>query len=204
VVAGDDFKELGRADAKHPYNQGEKKREWRHKSGLGYVKTHSVHKKCDAKEPCTTCVNKNRGSTCKYEGSRSRGDVPSNSPMPKPKDFLARSDSSEPGSSYPSPFDLFARSSAPLVPWSDGSVAQKTLGVTEWSPRSTGSSFTILPSINFLTIPRPLHTSLSLIPPERVQVSWVAGNDLDMALYVFVIRSLKFSSGLKAWTMVVA
>ena len=43
----------------------------------------------------------------------------------------------------------------------------------------------ILPSTHFQTIPRPLRVPLSLIPPEHMQVSSIAENDLDMTLCVF-------------------
>jgi len=46
------------------------------------------------------------------------------------------------------------------------------------------SSFTVLPSIHLQAIHRPLRISLSLIPPERVQVSSITGGDFDMSLYV--------------------
>ena len=61
---------------------------------------------------------------------------------------------------------------------------KKTPGAMEYPPRSTASSFTILPSVHFQTVPHPLPLPLSDIPPERLQVSWVSGNDLDMTLYV--------------------
>jgi hypothetical protein len=154
----------------------------------GNVRAYIVHKKCDARQPCTTCVNKNRGTACKYEGSRSSGNVPPTPPMSQSEDALAGSGSSESGSSR-------SLEKVDLVPLSDVSVVQKTLDVAEWLPRSTGSSFTILPSVHFRAIPRPLHIPLSFIPPERVQISWVSGNDLDMTLCVFSLRFLKFSSG---------
>ena len=72
-----------------------------------------------------------------------------------------------------------------LRPSSDVSAARHIHATTEYLPRSTVSSFTVLPSIHFRTIPRPLRVPLSLIPPERVQVSSVAEGDLDMTLYVF-------------------
>jgi len=50
----------------------------------------------------------------------------------------------------------------------------------ECASRPVRSPFTILPSIHFSKIPRPLRMPLSLIPPERVQVSCVSWSDLDM------------------------
>jgi hypothetical protein len=175
------------------------------------VRVYFVHKKCDARQPCTTCVNKNTGAACEYEGSRSCGYTPPNPPTPQSKNALAGSGSSEFGSSGSSSVGSHERPSSPpnrfergppppilekvdrvLPP--GGSVVQTALDVTEWSPRSTGTSFKILPSIHFRAIPRPLRMPLSLIPPERVQVSRATGSDLDMALYVFSLRVRKFSS----------
>lgn len=135
---------------------------------------------------------------CRYEGSRSSG----KRPTPRPKDVLVWSDSKESGPSHSLPLDLRGGSSInpgqseretlpPIdekvasAPLSDGSVAADALGVTECPLRPTATSFAILPSISFQTVPRPLRIPLSLVPPERVQVSWVSGSDLDMTLYVF-------------------
>ena len=63
-----------------------------------------------------------------------------------------------------------------------------THGVTECVLRPT-----VLPSIQFRTIPRPLQVPLSLVPPERVQVSPIAGGDLDMTLCVLSVSG--FLSG---------
>ena len=71
-----------------------------------------------------------------------------------------------------------------LDPSSDVSVVQDTHDTTECVPCPLVSYFTVLPSIHFRAIPRLLQVPLSLIPPERVQVSSIAGNDLDMTLYV--------------------
>jgi len=75
-------------------------------------------------------------------------------------------------------------SMAVLGPSSDISVMQHTHDTADYVPRPTVSSFTVLPSIHFRTIPRPLQVPLSLIPPERVQISPIAGGDLDMTLCV--------------------
>jgi hypothetical protein len=187
VLACGYFKGLDGADATHSCDQVGEKSEWRHKLDLRNVMAYIVNKKCDARQPCMTCVDKNKSAACKYEGSRSSGNVPPTPPMSQSKDVLAGSGSNESGSScYLEKVDQ--------IPLSDVSVVQKILDVAEWSPRSTGSSFTILPSIHFRAIPRPLQIPLSFIPPERVQVSWVSGNDRDMTLYVFSLRFLEFSS----------
>lgn len=195
---------------KHSCDQGEKKRESRHKLDPGNVRAHSVHKKCDARQPCTTCANKNRGAACKYEGSRSRDNPPLKPPTPQRKDALAGPDSSESDSSRSPSVDAnekplvppyqSEREIPPLIPGRanpapslDGSL--KGLGIAEWSLCSTESSFTTLPSIHFRAIPRPLGIPLSLIPPERVQVSRFPGSDQDMSLCVFSLRLRKFSSG---------
>jgi len=62
---------------------------------------------------------------------------------------------------------------------------------SECIPHPTVPPFTVLPSVYFRVIPWPLQVPLSLIPPERVQVSPIAGSDLDMTLYVLV-RFLRF------------
>ena len=67
------------------------------------------------------------------------------------------------------------------------SVAQDTTDThdtTECVSRPLVSSFTVLPSIDFRAIPRLLQIPLSLIPPERVQISPITGGDLCMSLYV--------------------
>ena len=77
------------------------------------------------------------------------------------------------------------RSAVELGPSPGVSVVQHTHHATECVPSPTVSSFTVLSSIHFRTIPRPLQIPLSLIPPERVQISPIAGGDLDMTLWVF-------------------
>ena len=64
-------------------------------------------------------------------------------------------------------------------------VVQDIHSTTECVPRPTVSSFTVLPSIHFRRIPRLLPVPFSLIPPERVQISSNAGDDLNMTLCVF-------------------
>ena len=73
----------------------------------------------------------------------------------------------------------------PLGPSPDVSITQKAHDTAKYIPRPIVSSFTVLPSIHFQPIPRPLRPPFSLIPPERVQVSSVAESDLEMTLYVF-------------------
>ena len=79
------------------------------------------------------------------------------------------------------PWELSPRIYNKLVfePLSDVSAAQKLRGATECVPSLSFSYFTVLPSIYF-SIPRPLRVPLSFFSPEHVQVSSVAGNDLDM------------------------
>ena len=47
------------------------------------------------------------------------------------------------------------------------------------------SIFSVLPSLRFHSIPRPLRTSLSLLGPEHFQVSDKTSSELDLALYAF-------------------
>ena len=67
-------------------------------------------------------------------------------------------------------------------PSSGVSVVRNVRATMEHVPRPTVSYITVLPSIHFQTIPRPLQlrVPLSLIPPEHVQISAIAGGDLDM------------------------
>ncbi|KAF9779631.1 hypothetical protein BJ322DRAFT_1168073 [Thelephora terrestris] len=148
--------------------------------------------KCDAELPCATCVKKDRGAACTYDGSRSDNNVtlrPSRSP---PRDVLALalSDSGDPGTSLPPPFDLHERPlTAPeRLLWkysADRSVVKRASGATEYPPSPVVSPLTTLPSTRFQTIPRPLQMPLLDIHPEHAQVSSVALNDMDMILYVF-------------------
>ena len=162
-------------------------------SNPGNVRAHTVCKKCDAKQPCTTCVTKNRGAGCKYaEGSRSSADTPPKPQNCPPKDALpAGSGSSnslslnfsENSSAPPErkPALLILEKAAP-VSSSDTSATEKPLTVVACPLRPVASSFEILPSIHLQTIPQPLRIPFSFIPPERVQVSGNGGSDLDMTL----------------------
>lgn len=73
-----------------------------------------------------------------------------------------------------------------VVPTSlvDASAVKRVPSTPACLPRPAIPSFAILPSVHFQTILRPLSLPLSVIPPERVQISLVAGNDLDMSMYV--------------------
>lgn len=86
-----------------------------------------------------------------------------------------------------------------LGPSSDVLAIHEEPGATKRIPHPTVSSFAILPSIHFQTIPRPLRIPLSFISPEHTQVSGVARRDLDMTLYVVFTVSSVFtgSQGLK-------
>ena len=88
-----------------------------------------------------------------------------------------------------------------LVPPSNVSVVQKIH--VERVPRRNGSSFTVLPSIHFQTIPRPLRVPLSFVPPEYVQLSSVAEDDLAMSLCVF-LRLLNLTGSWKLNRSIVA
>ena len=194
------------------------------------------HKRCDAKQPCTACVNGERGTECTYEPRQrfrptgthvfsvwngSASSPPSvctltsqtsanglsfSEPPTNPPSYITLSIAS--GSASPLPLSLvpYGRPSTPMVqlpqepspcvcdemvPASslDPSAVQR---ITGHVPRPIVSSFTILPSIHFRTIPRPLRVPLSPIPPEHVQVSWTSESDLDMTLYV-CFRLLDFT-----------
>jgi hypothetical protein len=170
-------------------------------SDLGNARAHSTHKKCDAKQPCTTCVSRERGAACTYEIPRSSDNVPPKLPVSPPRvnseasspPLNLRLDSglpravlwSDPG---PDPFyspstNLCERPSTlqlqlewtpspcvldevVLVLPSDASVVEKAPGATKCPSRPVVSSFTIIPSIHFQTIPNPLRIPLSIIPPN--------------------------------------
>ena len=167
-----------------------------------------------------TCLNKNKGAACKYEGSRYSDNTP---PKRPPKDVLVFLDSNESVSSHPLPpnspegpsiqpeqseqdHSPFIHEKVVTDPPSGALVAVRALGVTECPPHSTASSLSILPSIHSQTIPRPLQIPLSFIPPERMQVSWIAGSDMDMRLYVLSHRPRESLStgGLKARSLAAA
>ena len=129
---------------------------------------------------------------------------------PRGLPLLTRPDSTEPVPSLslslasckqpPAPAVRFSRDYLPrmhdkisLSSSSDVSVVQKARDTPNSTQRPTVHSFTALSSTHFQTINRPLWTSLSRIPPEHAQVSGVAGNDLDMKLYVFSPDSYIFT-----------
>ncbi|KAF9779641.1 hypothetical protein BJ322DRAFT_368458 [Thelephora terrestris] len=132
--------------------------------------------RCDAKQPCTTCVERHRTATCTYERSPSIGIVPprplrsrpGKAPLLAPPNSIIHPDPCE----RPPP--------PPRVPSSSVSVITKPRAATECPPSPTVPSLTTLPSICFQTIPRPLSQPLSVIPPERLQVSDASGCGLDM------------------------
>lgn len=51
---------------------------------------------------------------------------------------------------------------------------------------ATIPTLSVLPSLRFLSIPRPLHTSLHLLGPEHFQISDTASSELDLALCAFL------------------
>ena len=57
--------------------------------------------------------------------------------------------------------------------------------------RTTMSIFSPLPSLNLLSIPRPLRTSLSFLGPEHFQVSDTTSSELDLDLALYVLLSLQ-------------
>ena len=159
------------------------------------------------------CVMRDKVALCIYERYRFSRNVPPTPSRSPPGGGLPQSppDSGQADSSHLPPLDPRERSStlpkqpergrSPCIldevvpiPPSGALVVKKVPGAAEYPLPSTVPFFTILPSIHF-QIPCPLPLPFSVIPPERVQVSWVAGNDLDMSLYVFFPWSQKFSWG---------
>jgi hypothetical protein len=147
----------------------------------------SCQQKCDAKQPCTTCLKRDRVAACTYERSRSSANISPRLPRSPTKSskFVyfhhvppdPHERPSTPPERLESPHVL---DEAALVLSPSTSAVEKAHGVTECPPPLITSSLTILPSIHFQRIPRPLPLPLSVIPPERKQVSWVSENDLDM------------------------
>ena len=173
----------------------------------------SPRQKCDAKQPCTACANRNEGVECVYEPRPQRPhlaptfqtsvDTSSGPPTGTPSDVLTLSSFRE--SAFPLfpflpsreqlststaelPQELSPRIHDQVVVGSSSnvSVVQEIHGTMEWAPPPAGFSFTILPSVHFRTIPRPLRVPLPFPPPEYIQVSSIARNDLDMTLCVFI------------------
>lgn len=221
-------------------DQAEEDSEW-FRGLIQRAGTHFTHQRCDGKQPCTTCVNGERGVRCAYEPRQQ-------SRRAKPKALLVSRDSaprplgirtlpSEPSTVgfLSSERPIRPSLDIPLLTWSNSGESDPPLlpplapferpltspshardqVVPDRSPppgalvvrnihdttgcisRPTVSSFTILPSIHFQTIPWPLQVPLSIIPPERVQVSPIAGGDLDMTLYVLI----RFSSFHVSWAL---
>ncbi|KAF9779638.1 hypothetical protein BJ322DRAFT_369059 [Thelephora terrestris] len=132
--------------------------------------------KCDAKQPCTRCVDRHRTAACTYERFPSIDNAP-----PKTLRFLARKDpplaSSDYDSSYFLPPDFREQPLTLLLPSS--SASEKARDATECPPPPT-PFLTTLPSLHFQTVPRPLPRPLSDIPPELLQVSSASESSLDM------------------------
>jgi len=163
----------------------------------------SPHQRCDGKRPCTACVNGEREAGCTYEpwqpprtGTK-RLPVSRNSTSGPPNPRALPPQASANGCSFPEclacpPSDI------PLLTWSNSNESAPNLPTplshnerplisttqypSELAPRSAVSSFTVLPSIHFRTIPRALRVPLLLVPPEHVRISSTARSDLDMIL----------------------
>ena len=180
--------------------------------------------KCDAKRPCTTCVNWDKGTECAYEQPRPVGTDALSVPPDNASGYLnARTSSFQtsadglpfreppidpppdhPAPARPGPYESASPpslSSAPYMrrpsrptprlpqdppPFLRNSTVPRPSSspviheIMERDSSPVGPPFTIPISIQFRTIPRPLRTSLSFAPPERVQVSCVSRSDLDM------------------------
>ena len=156
-------------------------------------KAHHACQRCDAKRPCTSCVSKGRGATCAYKESRPKN-APSEreSPLSPPGvTLLTQSTPSEPAFSRPpSPGPSEMSSKLPVLTYDQVSRAcPPDTSIREKAPtgplsRPTTSSSAVPPPVHSQPISRPLQTSLSLVHPQRTQVSGTAVGDLDMTLYV--------------------
>ena len=164
----------------------------------------SPHQRCDGKRPCMACVKGGRDAGCTYEpGQPSRRtsnkllSVSRNGSYCPPSTRTSPLQASTNGCSFlefltcpPSKTPLLNLSnsgeSASDVPMprshGERALVRKTRYSSELTPPPTVSSFTVLPSIHFRTIPRPSRVPLSLVPPEHVRISSTARSDLDMIL----------------------
>ena len=149
--------------------------------------------KCDAKQPCTPCSNGGR-SDCVYEQSRVKTRIREKSPAAAQAHPLPSKDERNPcrsrswvNSQVPS---ISAPSSdspefEPPVP-REGTIPELKLVPIQEPPRLLLPAATptpsVLPSLQFLTVPHQLHTSLSFLGPEHFQVSDTTPSELDMAL----------------------
>ena len=136
--------------------------------------------RCDAKRPCAPCVKLDGGCDCVYEWNLDPGG-PVSSSDPNSSNFVQR-ESCPPGS------DTSDESDPPTVQKKSNPEMQLVL-FREGSPKShqpaTTSTFSLPSSLRPASIPRPLHTSLSLLSPEHLQVSDTTAPELDLSLYVF-------------------
>ena len=176
----------------------------------------NTEQRCDAGHPCTPCVKLDMGSDCVYEATkRTRKELPA---VVQPFLYLFKS---EPGSrDSPSQVDSEDTSLStsgivssdiggsafpptdndPPTPQKSSSSETQLVPFREESPKphqpqpSTISTFSFLPSLRLSSIPRQLHTPLSVLDPKHFQVSDTTPSELDLSLCVFPF----FGCG--AWT----
>jgi len=161
-----------------------------------------IPQKCDAKRPCTRCVNAKRASECEYEGV---GDPPGPSEQTR---FLIWSKPDPSGSNDAPTKERWIVGSIPQVSTKASSLildtapparALLTRSLGQNSPLSIASpkhrlhalSGIISVPLSFIPprIPPEPHITLSFLGAERLQLSDAALGDLDMKLYVFLRRS---------------
>ena len=133
-------------------------------------------------------MNRDGGAACTYERFRSASNALPKPVRSPPREVLT----ALPDSIRSLPPDLCERPSTPLAllkwnPLPDDIVAKEAPGAIVYPPSPIASPFTVLPSIHFQTVPRLLLVPFSVIDPERVPVSWVSGDDLDMSVYVIFL-----------------
>jgi len=182
--------------------------------------------RCDAKRPCTPCIDFDGGSECVYERSlaiqRTREKLPaaiqpflfSFRSGPRPYDPAVTSDdlslstpdnapsgasspvfSSRLNSSNVSPNESSSSDSdtldefEPHIPRERSNPGMQLVPFRGEYPMphqpATISTFSLLSSLRFASIPRPLHTQLSLLSPEHLQISDTTPSELDLSLCVF-------------------
>ena len=137
--------------------------------------------KCDAKEPCTTCIKSKSSSECVYDNRVQLlpESIPPSHTIP---DGLP---GQQPGDVDP----VETSTSAPINAGMRSNTEMQLMPFREETPRPHQPSaeffFSFHPCLRFPSIPRPLHIPWSYSAPERFQVSDTTSSELDFSLCVF-------------------
>jgi hypothetical protein len=160
--------------------------------------------RCDAKRPCTLCLENGRSEECIYGRDPVLQRVAQKSrPAGTSEDIslfnqsLPPSDISGSASSYPNPTLPCVSSREYDTPGEFGSHTPRERFMSEVvlyreatpKPRdrifATPSSFSIHPFVRLPSIPRGPQIPLSFIDPELLRVSDATPSELNLSLYVF-------------------